>query len=93
LGHLSSCVWHLQASIRDFPDDSWVVDEGLLDADPGYRYIFALHWSFQTLTTVGYGDVTVGNKVEKTFACLLMIFGAAFYSYMIGALLGISQGT
>ena len=51
-----------------------------------YQYIWALYWTVQTLSTVGYGDVGVGNDSELVFTIAWMFFGVAFYSFAIGNL-------
>jgi len=68
----------------DFPSGCWVRDEGLIDSADGDKYLVAFYWAFQTLTTVGYGDITVGTLTEQCFAMIWMIFGVGFYSYTIG---------
>ena len=45
-----------------------------------------MYWAFQTLTTVGYGDVYGKTTLERVYCCLWMIFGVAFYSFTIGNL-------
>lgn len=35
-----------------------------------------MYWSVQTLTTVGYGDVSPNNVYERCFAIASMLFGA-----------------
>jgi len=45
-----------------------------------------MYWAFQTLTTVGYGDVTGNTSGERVFAFVWMVFGVAFYSFTIGNL-------
>lgn len=79
-----ACFWYFQAKLNDFPSGCWVVDEGVLDATNGRKYMVAFYWAFQTLTTVGYGDVTVGTDTEKVMCIMWMIFGVGFYSYTIG---------
>ena len=44
----------------------------------------AVYWALQTLTTVGFGDITIKTVNERLFAILWMIIGVAFYSYAIG---------
>ena len=44
----------------------------------------AFHWAFQTLTTVGYGDISAHTWAEHMFAIVWMIAGVGFYSYMFG---------
>lgn len=82
--HLVSCAWYFIDFQAGFEPDCWVVRQGLTDADILFRYISAAYWTFQTLSTVGYGDIPAVTLYEKVFAILWMIFGFAFYSYTIG---------
>ena len=68
----------------DFSDDSWVSATDNFYSSDGRKYMVSWHWAFQTLTTVGYGDVSAGNKSEQLIACCWMVFGVGFYSYTIG---------
>lgn len=45
-----------------------------------------MYWAFQTLTTVGYGDVVGATSEERMFSFAWMVFGVAFYSFTIGNL-------
>jgi len=47
------------------------------------KYITSLYWSIQTLTTVGYGDVSAVTVPEQILAILWMIIGVGFYSLTI----------
>lgn len=38
------------------------------------------------MTTVGYGDITIKTRNERLFAIACIIFGVAFYSYVLGNL-------
>jgi hypothetical protein len=78
------CFWFLQAKINDFPESSWVIQNDVLDLDSNMQYLISYYWAFQTLTTVGYGDISCANYVEQIMAMCWIIFGVAFYSYMIG---------
>jgi len=49
-------------------------------------YIVSYYWALQTLTTVGFGDITSYNAIEHVFASIWMICGVGFYSYIIGAM-------
>ena len=96
--HIVACVWFLSAKIIDFgtcfvneETDSvyglhctWVRKLGLEDADPSEQYIYAMHWATQTITTVGYGDITANTNAEIVISLLWMLFGVAFYSFIIG---------
>lgn len=43
-----------------------------------------MYWAFQTLTTVGYGDVRAVRNDERIVAIIWMVFGVGFYAYIIG---------
>jgi hypothetical protein len=70
--------------MNDFPPSCWVVLKDMIDASNFRKYIAAYYWSFQTIATVGYGDISAHNQVEHTIAVCWMIFGVGFYSYTIG---------
>ena len=45
-----------------------------------------LWWAMQTVTTVGYGDVTPQNVSGRIIATALMLWGIAFLSILIAAI-------
>ena len=47
----------------------------------------SVYWTFQTVTTVGFGDMPWGNKVlsEYVLSLMWMIFGVAVYSFSVGS--------
>jgi CRP-like cAMP-binding protein len=47
-------------------------------------YNAALYWSMMTMTTVGYGDVSMRTHSERAYAIIVMIIGGAFYGYVVG---------
>lgn len=61
-----------------------MIAKDLVDSDPIDQYLVAFHWAFQTITTVGFGDVGSNNNTEYVFSSFWMIFGVAYYSYTIG---------
>ena len=38
----------------------------------------------QTVTTIGFGDITPVTTIERIFAIIYMILGVGFYSFAIG---------
>jgi hypothetical protein len=48
-----------------------------------------VYYSFTTLTTLGYGDITPQSSITRSFAILEAITGVLFMSILIGALVGI----
>jgi hypothetical protein len=86
LVHLMSCFWFLIAKFDDFNPDTWVYRLGIIDSTPWYQYLVSLYWAFQTLTTVGFGDVGSMTNIEIVVCCVWMIMGVGFYSFIIGNL-------
>lgn len=52
-------------------------------------YLAAFYYSFTTMTTVGYGDVTPKNSTERIFAICLECLGGFMYAYVISSLTSI----
>ena len=46
----------------------------------------ATWWAVQTVTTVGYGDVTPTNGIGRTVAAVVLIFSVAFISLLMAAI-------
>ena len=67
----------------------WVALGGITDEmAPTHlmKYLLALYWSFTTLTTVGYGDISPSfdSPTQTIYAIVIMILGAGMYGYIIG---------
>ena len=82
--HMVACVWYWINEQTGFEPDGWVVRQDLLESSTLHKYISAVYWTFQTFTTVGYGDIPAVTLDEKIFGTIWMIGGFGFYSYTIG---------
>jgi CRP-like cAMP-binding protein len=89
--HICSCLWYLTAKLYDFNPDTWVVRYGYIDNDIGSLYLTSLYWSFETLSTVGYGDITPYTALEKCLCLVWMVCGMNFVSFTIGSLSSMSS--
>ena len=56
---------------------------------PYNQYLIAIYWAFQTVTTVGFGDIPAVTVSERVLALFWMIFGVGFYSFTVGNLTSI----
>jgi hypothetical protein len=82
--HWIACAWFLVPYIEDFPENCWVVQQGIERARPATQYIRSLYWVIQTMATVGYGDITPHRDLEYVFSILIMLMGASTYAFIIG---------
>ena len=52
-------------------------------------YIQSFYFIVTTMTTVGYGDMTVDTVGEQVFCMILMLFGVFYFSMISGSLTSI----
>ena len=57
----------------------------------GSRYMTAMYFSFMTMTTVGYGDISASTVPEMLFCVLAMIIGGLTFGFIVGVLSDINQ--
>ena len=82
--HVYAWFWYLQITLEDQDYKTWVFRKSVQDQSPSIKYLYSFYWALQVLTTVGYGDFGVGNEVETCMSIFWMLFGVAFYSFVIG---------
>jgi len=48
--------------------------------------VLSLYWTVTTITTVGYGDISITNSWERIFCSVIMLIGVISFSYANGSL-------
>jgi hypothetical protein len=56
--------------------------------DPGHVYLLLTYFSFVTLTTVGYGDITPATGLTRGLATVEAVVGQFYLAVLIGDLVG-----
>ena len=51
----------------------------------------SFYWTVTTITTVGYGDISIKTNLEKVCALFLMVFGVVSFGLLSGSLTNILQ--
>jgi len=47
-------------------------------------YTNSIYWSFTTLTSVGYGDITPCNEYEMIWCACAMLIGSGMFAFIVG---------
>ena len=90
--HLMTCLFYFAAKFNDFSPATWIARYNYIDYSLGEQYIASMYWSYTTLCTVGYGDITPGTNMEIILAILWMAFSVGFFSFTIGSLTSMLTG-
>ncbi|MGZ5278338.1 MAG: cyclic nucleotide-binding domain-containing protein [Pseudobdellovibrionaceae bacterium] len=53
------------------------------DADQVLTYVKAVYWSFTTLTTVGYGDISAKSIPQMLFTCGIQVLGVGVFGFIL----------
>ena len=59
--HLCGCGWYYIAKLEDFSPESWIFSFDLMEKTQFEIYIASIYYVLSTLSTIGYGDITVNN--------------------------------
>jgi hypothetical protein len=99
LAHFHACMFYyigaMASTDRGEGDESWVErycpGDGrrcLSAMSYSEKYTAALYWSFTTMCTVGYGDVTPAMRRpnELTWAMVTQLVGATVFAYSISSM-------
>jgi len=88
--HISACFWYMVGN-NSSKTDNWIhgLPEGLRPTSVWDRYLSSFYFTLTTMTTVGYGDVTVANYSEVGFVLVLLLVASIVFSYLMGTLVGL----
>jgi hypothetical protein len=78
-----SCVWFGVARVYGY-DNTWITKAKLSKSPNLDNYIASLYYVVATVTTVGYGDITPSNTIERVIAMVFMLIGVLLFLAVIG---------
>ena len=86
LAHLFCCAFHYIAILEieyKISDNTWLHLKNLIDKSWIDKYINSLYFTVVTMITVGYGDISPENNIEKVFCTVFMLISCISYGYII----------
>ena len=92
LAHILGSIWFLLAYVRVNEDGStfgrqvWIAGfvENVRTEDFSSLYTLCIYFALTSLTTVGYGDITAVNNLERGFVCALLLLAALSSALVFG---------
>ena len=63
---------------------NFIMYNGLESNSPEQNAIIVTYFSFTSLSTVGFGDYNPRSNPERLFTCVMLMFGVAVFSYIMG---------
>ena len=91
--HVMTCLWIItfQFQSETLDGTSWAdpyspfyINE---NGDPDFGlYLTSFYFIITTMTTVGYGDISGQNNLERTVSIFIMLVGVISFSFATGAL-------
>ncbi|XP_064613900.1 potassium voltage-gated channel subfamily H member 6-like [Liolophura sinensis] len=107
IAHWLACIWYaignVERKINDQPKIGWLDElaknthDLYNDSDIGSgptlktKYVTALYFTFSSLTSVGFGNVSPNTNAEKIFSILIMLIGSLMYASIFGNVSAIIQ--
>ena len=96
-GHIACCFWFFittgivtdnnnqvnSNSVGSILDPNWATEFGYHKLAVFDQYIASLYWTFETLFTIGYGDIHATNTSENIFSIIVMLAGSILFGAII----------
>uniref|UniRef100_A0A3B4XUY3 Voltage-gated inwardly rectifying potassium channel KCNH2 n=1 Tax=Seriola lalandi dorsalis TaxID=1841481 RepID=A0A3B4XUY3_SERLL len=101
IAHWLACIWYAIGSVERNGSIGWLHTLGdqlgkhYNDSIPGPsikdKYVTALYFTFSSLTSVGFGNVSPNTNSEKIFSICVMLIGSLMYASIFGNVSAIIQ--
>lgn len=88
MSHIMSCLWIFIAGANT-ADTNWIIASNFEHLEILELYAASMYFTMQTLTTVGYGDISMATTGERFMCIILQFIGVIFFSFASGSLTNI----
>ena len=86
LSHIFACIWYMIGNNNIYPQDNWIVLNGLYDSPWWKQYLYAYYFVCVTMNTVGYGDITPHNPLEILFVIVFIFVACGIFAYSLNSI-------
>ncbi|CAK8694297.1 unnamed protein product [Clavelina lepadiformis] len=84
IGHWNGCLQFLVPMVNEFPNNSWVRLDDLVDKPWGEQYSWSLFKAMSHMLCIGYGREQPQNLMDLWMTMISMISGAVCFAMFIG---------
>lgn len=91
------CLWFLISNELNYSEDrdagrTFIINFGIDQYQNIYsQFITSCYFILTTLAVIGYGDLYPISNLEKIVSMVIMLFGVAFFTYIMGSFISILQ--
>lgn len=84
MAHISGCGFYQMAMFEEFYGRyNWVRDFGMDEMSLWDRYICSIYFTFISMITVGYGDISPISTNEKVYVIFFTILSCGVFGYCV----------
>ncbi|XP_068200015.1 potassium voltage-gated channel subfamily H member 2 [Antennarius striatus] len=103
IAHWLACIWYAIGNVERNGSIGWLhtlgdqlgknYNESIQGSGPSIKdkYVTALYFTFSSLTSVGFGNVSPNTNSEKIFSICVMLIGSLMYASIFGNVSAIIQ--
>uniref|UniRef100_A0AAY5EJ24 Voltage-gated inwardly rectifying potassium channel KCNH2 n=1 Tax=Electrophorus electricus TaxID=8005 RepID=A0AAY5EJ24_ELEEL len=103
IAHWLACIWYAIGSVERNGSIGWLntladqlgkpYNDTISNSGPSIKdkYVTALYFTFSSLTSVGFGNVSPNTNSEKIFSICVMLIGSLMYASIFGNVSAIIQ--
>ena len=85
LSHIFACFWYMIGKSHLY-EETWLTKFELSDKGVWTKYLNSYYYVCVTMNTVGYGDLTPQNPLEKLFAIIFIYIACGVFAYSLNSI-------